>query len=205
MLACHAGGPGSIPGRCRIISILQLNTFVLLPFKLVQEKTNKTFFFRDKKGLVINQRFAELVQFPMSKLSDFFTQSRYFFRKLRIIEVFSEYNIHNTTSSIRIPFLWKILCVESKILWLQMIALHWRPFSHSVFRKQSLPFKIVLSNFPFPPLTSALHFHTTSIYVIKPIKNWNPFLQFYSKIQSIYRVFNPNPKLKFTIFFNFII
>ena len=86
-------------------SIMQLNTFVLLPFKLVQEKTNKTFFFRDKKGLVINQRFAELVQFPMSKLSDFFTQSRYFFfRKLRIIEVFSEYNIHNTTSSIRIPF-----------------------------------------------------------------------------------------------------
>ena len=61
-------------------SLFQLNAFVLLPFKLVQEKLdNKTFFFRDKKGLVINQRFAELVQFPMSKLSDFFTQSRYFF------------------------------------------------------------------------------------------------------------------------------
>ena len=25
MLACHAGGPGSIPGRCRVVFIVELN------------------------------------------------------------------------------------------------------------------------------------------------------------------------------------
>ena len=158
----------------------------------MQEKTNKTFFFRDKKGLVINQRFAELVQFPMSKLSDFFTQSRYFFfanyalLKFFWVQYSQYYILYKNTFFCEIEF-----CVESKILWLQMIALHWRPFSHSVFRKQSLPFKIVLSNFPFPPLTSPLHFHTTSIYVVKLIKNWSLYLQFYPKIKykvNIYRV-----------------
>ena len=80
MLACHAGGPGSIPGRCRTLFFTFSTQYICFTsLQTSARKTNKTFFFRDKKGLVINQRFAELVQFPMSKLSDFFTQSRYFF------------------------------------------------------------------------------------------------------------------------------